>query len=285
MVRLATRRSRLALVQAESARAALRSAWPAETFELLEVTTTGDRLRTVSLEKVDGKGFFTDALEDSLVRGQAQLAVHSLKDLPAELDAKFIVAAVLPREDPRDALVSPHGGLEVLPTGARVGTDSSLRRAQLLLRRPDLRVASIRGNVPTRLAKLDRGDYDALVLAAAGLVRLGLSDRATQLLEPEVCLPAPGQGAIAIEALAGSEWAEKARRVDHADSAAAVRAERAFLAALGGGCETPAGCLARVEDGRLLLEAVVVSEGAATRTSSAGPAERAEEIGREAGTR
>jgi hydroxymethylbilane synthase len=279
---IATRRSRLALVQAEAAREALGRAHPEASFELLPVATAGDRLADRSLEEVEGRGFFTDALEDALARGEAALAVHSLKDMPTELPPGLAIAAVLPRADPRDALVSRHGGLESLPEGALVGTDSSRRRSQLALLRPDLRFEPVRGNVPTRLAKLDAGRYDALVLAVAGLARLGLLDRVVEVLEPERCLPAPGQGAIAVEAVSGSQWAVLAGAVDDPATNAEVRAERAFLAALGGGCQTPVGALARASAGRLRLLGVAVRDGRARRVEVEGQAEDPEGLGREA---
>lgn len=277
--RIATRRSRLALVQAEAVRRALAAAQPDLRLELLELTTEGDRLRDVSLEKVEGKGFFTAALEEALRDGRAQFAAHSLKDLPVEPAPGFAVAAVLARDDPRDALVSAAGGLAGLPAGARLGTDSARRRAQLLLARPDLEVLPVRGNVPTRLAKLDRGEFDALVLAAAGLNRLGLGGRVTEILEPEVCLPAPGQGAIAVQTLAEGEWRERAAAVEDVATALAVRAERAFLGALGGGCATPVGALAACAGGRLRLQGVLVTEGRARRVEVEGPAGAPEELG------
>jgi hydroxymethylbilane synthase len=269
--------------QAEIALQALARAYPEESFRLRRVTSAGDRLRDVSLEEVDGQGFFTAALERVLLQGEADLAVHSLKDLPIELDDRFMIAAVLPRGDARDALVSRHGPLNALPPRARVGTDSSRRRSQLLLLRPDLVIAPVRGNIPTRLAKLDRGDYDAVVLAIAGLERLDLGGRATQLLPLDVCLPAPGQGAIALEAMAGSEWAQRAHAVNDPASAAAVAAERAFLAALGGGCRTPVGVHATVSGDRLRLDGVAIELGVAQRVSVEGSADRPATIGREAG--
>jgi hydroxymethylbilane synthase len=271
-VRLATRGSALALAQAELARQALVAVHPDLAIELLEVRTLGDQLANVSLETVEGRGFFTDALELALERGQAELAVHSLKDLPTELPAGFALAAVLPREDPRDVLVSPHGGLGDLPPGARVGTDSARRRTQLALSRPDLEFQPVRGNVPTRLRKLDAGEFDALVLAAAGLLRLGLVERVGHPIDPELCLPAPGQGAIAIEGLAAAEWLELARPAGDAATETAVTAERACLAALGGGCQTATGALGSVDGDRLRLAAVVVSGDRAHRVEATGDA-------------
>jgi hydroxymethylbilane synthase len=271
-LRLATRGSDLALAQAELARRALAAVHPDLAVELLEVSTRGDRLQDVSLESVEGRGFFTDALERALERGDADLAVHSLKVLPTEIGPVFAVAAVLEREDPRDVLVSRHGGLFDLPPGARVGTDSARRRTQLALHRPDLVFHPVRGNVPTRLRKLDAGEFDALVLAAAGLRRLGLHDRLGHPLDPELCLPAPGQGAIALEGAADGEWLDVARAAGHLATETAVTAERSCLAALGGGCQTATGALARIEGDRLILAAVIVIDERARRVEVEGDA-------------
>ncbi len=282
---VATRSSQLAIVQAEAVRDAVMAANPGLELNLLEVSTRGDRIPDVSLETVEGTGFFTDAIEEALLAGRAVLGAHSLKDVPVEVGGAFEIAAVLQREDPLDVVVSPYGGLDELPRGARVGTDASRRREQLALIRPDLAFESVRGNVPTRLRKLDAGEYDALVLAAAGLKRLGLADRITERLAPDRCLPAPGQGAIAIEALRGGEWAVRARRADDPDTAAAVRAERAFLAALGGGCQLPVGALARVEADRVVLHGVVVEGGRSLRVVVEGPVEHAVDVGAQAARR
>jgi len=276
---IATRASRLARIQAGAVRQALASVHSDLQLELLELQTVGDHLQDVSLEKVEGKGFFTDSLERALLAGTAQFAAHSLKDLPVEGSAVFRIAAVLAREDPRDVLVSRAGGLLELPRGARVGTDSSRRRAQLLLVRPDLKVVPVRGNVPTRIAKLGRGDFSAIVLAAAGLHRLGLAGQVTEYLDPDVCLPAPGQGAIAVQTLAEGDWRERALAVDHPDTSAAVRAERAFLAGLGGGCQAPVGALATIDSDLLVLRGVLVEDGQARRVTATGDPSEPEALG------
>jgi hydroxymethylbilane synthase len=281
-VRLATRASDLALAQAELARRALASISPDTRIDLVPVSTRGDQLQEVSLETVEGRGFFSDGLERALERGEAELAVHSLKDLPTEVPHPFAIAAVLAREDPRDVLVSAQGGLHELPVGARVGTDSARRRAQLALHRPDLEFVPVRGNVPTRLRKLDAGEFDALVLAAAGLLRLGLRDRLEHALDPALCLPAPGQGAIALEGMVGESWLEVARAVGDPVTEAAVTAERACLAALGGGCQTATGALAQVEGGDLLLSAMAVVDGRAHRVEVRGRTDDPTGCGREA---
>lgn len=284
-MKLATRASALALVQARLARDALLAVHPDLVVDLLEVRTRGDRLLDISLESVEGRGFFTDALEAALDGGRADLAVHSLKDLPTEIPGRFVLAGVLTREDPRDVLVSPHGGLADLPRGARVGTDSTRRRTQLALHRPDLDFQPVRGNVPTRLRKLDAGEFDALVLAAAGLRRLGLIERLAHPLDPAVCLPAPGQGAIALETLGGSEWIEVARATSDRSTQTAVTAERACLAALGGGCQTATGALATVDGDRLRLEAMLVDGGRAHRVEVEGEAAEPAGCGEEAARR
>lgn len=282
---IATRASDLARFQAEAVRRAVTAANPGLELELVEVSTRGDQIQDVSLEAVEGIGFFTDAIEQALLDARAALGAHSLKDMPTALAAQFVIAAVIARDDPRDVIVSRHGGLDALPESAVVGTDSSRRREQLALLRPDLRFQSVRGNVPTRLAKLDRGDYDALVLAAAGLRRLGLEDRIAETLEPDRCLPAPGQGAIAVEALAGGEWVTVAGRATNAAIEAATRAERAFLAALGGGCEVPIGALASVDGTRLRLQGIVVEDGRAQRVEVEGEIEEPERLGATAARR
>ena len=279
---IATRASALAMVQARQVRDRLAVVHPDRPLDLIEIRTSGDRLQDISLEGLEGTGFFTDALEEALLAGQAALAVHSLKDLPVQLGEQFTVAAVLQREDPRDVLVSRYGGLRLLPPGARVGTDSSRRRAQVALARPDLVFDPVRGNVPTRLAKLDAGEYDALILAAAGLNRLGLGWRATESLGPEVCLPAPGQGAIAIETLKDSPWAQLVLSINDAPTQAAVSAERAFLAGLGGGCRTPIGALAEVSGNELRLTGIVVGPEGVQRVTVAGRIEDALALGGQA---
>ena len=276
---VATRGSALALHQAELVRRALTAAEPQLEVDVLEVSTRGDQLQDVPLESAEGVGFFTDAVEQALADGRAAFGAHSLKDVPTQLGDGFAIAAVLARADARDVIVSPHGGLDRLPEGAVVGTDASRRREQLALLRPDLRFRSVRGNVPTRLAKLDRGEYDALVLAAAGLDRLGLGERIAERLEPDRCLPAPGQGAIAIEVRAGSEWEVVAARADDRATSSAVRAERAFLAALGGGCDTPVGVLVTPAGGKLSLQGIVVEGGVAHRVELEGGPEDPERLG------
>jgi hydroxymethylbilane synthase len=257
---IATRRSRLALWQAEHVKRRLEALYPALSVELLALSTKGDELLEVRLDKVGGKGLFVKELEAALAEGRADLAVHSMKDVPADLPAGFVLAAVLEREDPRDAFVSAHySSLETMPADGVLGTSSLRRAAQIAARFPGLRIRTLRGNVETRLAKLDRGEYDAVVLAAAGLKRLGLAARIRALLEPGLSLPAAGQGALGIECMDRPELLELVAPLADAGTTACVRAERAVSRALGGSCTVPLGAYARLQGGRVRLEAVVAT--------------------------
>ena len=245
------------------------------------IKTTGDKITSVPLAQVGSKGLFTKEIEEALLAGGADLAVHSLKDLPTELPEGLVLAATPEREDPRDAIVGRP--LADLPKGATLGTSSLRRAAQLRKLRPDLKIESVRGNLDTRLRKLDEGQYDAIVLAAAGLKRLGWADRIAEILSPEVVCPAVGQGALAIETAAGHT--APCDQLDHPPTRAAVASERALLGALGGGCQVPIGAYAIVNDGRLSIQAVVVSPDGKqlVRDHSEGPAADAPRIGRELG--
>ena len=240
------------------------------------IKTTGDKVTSVPLSIVGGKGLFTKEIEEALLARQVDLAVHSLKDLPTEIPAGLQITAIPEREDPRDAMVGRR--LAELGQGAKVGTSSLRRSAQLRRLRPDLQVESVRGNVDTRLRKLDEGQYEAIVLAAAGLQRLGWANRIAESLAPEVMCPAVGQGALAIETRAGENACQA---LDHAATRAAVTAERALLRSLGGGCLTPIGAHARVDQDRLQLMAIVISTDGAqsVRDKAEGPANEAERIG------
>jgi len=256
---IATRESALAMWQAEHVRARLTSRYPGTAVDLLGVTTQGDRVIDRPLAAIGGKGLFIKELESALREGRADIAVHSLKDVPMDMPDGFVLAAISAREDPRDAFVSTRfDALSSLPPGSVVGTSSLRREAQLRERHPEVRIESLRGNVHTRLVKLDEGRYDAIILAAAGLKRLGLGTRIRALLHPDVCLPAPGQGALAIEC--------RADRIDllHALSPLADRgttlataAERAFSRALGGSCHTPLAAYAEWQEGRLWLRGLL----------------------------
>jgi hydroxymethylbilane synthase len=248
---IATRESPLALAQAHHVKTELESVVPGLTVSLLGMTTRGDQIQDQPLAKIGGKGLFIKELEVALQEGRAHLAVHSLKDVPMVLPKGFILAAILPREDARDAFVSNRfASLEVMPAGAVVGT-SSLRRAAVLNRKfPTLKFAPLRGNVNTRLRKLDDGEFDAIILAAAGLIRLGMRERITAAIEVEVSLPAPGQAALGIEVVSNDdETAEIIAELDHAPTAICCTAERMVSRLLGGSCELPLGAYADFVDG------------------------------------
>jgi hydroxymethylbilane synthase len=254
-LRLATRRSTLALVQSRWVAAALQARLPGLQVELVEVVTTGDRIQDVALSEVGGKGLFVTEVENAVLDGRADLAVHSLKDVPAELAPGLVLGAVPEREDPRDVLITSKGdALDDLEAGARIGTSSLRRSLQLGFQRNDLEYALLRGNVDTRLKRLAAGDYRAIVLAAAGLRRLGLFERPLWPLPVEISVPAVGQGALAIEARADdTQTLELLAKIDHAETRACVLAERAYLAALGGDCHTPlAGHARLLDEGRRL---------------------------------
>lgn len=237
----ATRRSPLALAQCRALVGRLRAANPGVTFDELLVVTSGDRIQDVPLTELGGKGLFVKEIEEALLDGRADMAVHSIKDVPALLAAGLAIGAIPLREDPRDALVSPrYGTLAALPRGARVGSSSLRRAVGLRVARPDLDVVPLRGNIDTRLRKVDAGDYDAIVLARAGLLRLGLEGRATEVLEPEVLLPAVGQGALGIEVRAGDDDVQGLLAPLHDPTTArCVAAERGVMVALEGDCRTP----------------------------------------------
>ena len=258
---IATRESPLALWQAEFVKAALEAAHPGLAVTLLGMRTQGDRWLSSPLSEVGGKGLFIKELEQALVAGRADLAVHSMKDVPAHLADEFTLPAIGFRDDVRDALVSRDGTpFAALPAGARIGSASLRRQAQLLARRPDLEVAPVRGNVGTRLGKLEAGEYHALVLAAAGLQRLKLTDRVTEYLSVADSVPAAGQGALGIECLAGAgEVIELVRVLNDPEVCACVLAERAVSAGLGADCSAPLGAYAERRRGRLELMAVLAS--------------------------
>jgi hydroxymethylbilane synthase len=283
MLVIASRGSQLALWQARHVAARLAELGHECRIEI--VRTTGDKITDVPLAKVGGKGLFTKEIEEALLDGRADLAVHSLKDLPTELPEDLMLAAVPEREDPRDAVVGCR--IADLAPGSRVGTSSLRRSAQLRRCRPGLQIESVRGNLDTRLRKLDEGQYHAILLAAAGLKRLGWSTRIAEILEPDAMCPAVGQGALAIETRTGGAGLEAVRALDHAPTHAAVAAERGVLAALGGGCQVPIGAHAVVEGGRLRLLAVVVSPAgdALIRLNTEGAAADSARIGRDLGAR
>jgi hydroxymethylbilane synthase len=259
-LRIGTRGSALALWQARSIARALLEATGGEP-EIVIIKTSGDKFQQTSFSQIGTKGVFIKELEDALLEERIDLAVHSMKDVPTETPEGLTIAAIGRREDVRDALLSLSGAtLASLPQGARVGTSSLRRQSQLLYARRDLRMLELRGNVDTRIQKLRRGDYDAIVLAKAGLDRLGLSANISEVLPPEVSLPAAGQGAIGIEARAGdTETLRVLTGLEDGETRSAVSAERFALAGLGGGCQVPIGAWGRVENNRLALDVAVLS--------------------------
>jgi hydroxymethylbilane synthase len=290
-LRIGTRGSPLALVQARMVREALAAVEPElaaeDAVEIRVVSTTGDRVRDRPLAEIGGKGLFTKEIEDGLLDGSLDLAVHSMKDVPTFLPAGLVIAATLPRADPRDALIA-NGTRRIadLPTGAVVGTASLRRAAQLLAARPDLKVVPLRGNVGTRLAKVEAGEVAATFLAMAGLVRLGLEAAASAPLEPDEMLPAVAQGAVGIETRASDEALhELLARVSHADTFRCMVAERAFLAALEGSCRTPIAALAKLDGGRVRFSGLVARPDGTglRRLEREGPEADAEAIGAVAG--
>nr|WP_126446760.1 hydroxymethylbilane synthase [Sulfuricystis multivorans] len=280
---IATRESRLALWQAEHVRSLLLQLYPACHIEILGMTTRGDQILDKPLAKVGGKGLFVKELETALIDGRADVAVHSMKDVPMVLAPEFALVAIGPRELPLDAFVSnKFERLEDLPPGAVVGTSSLRREAQLRARYPYLAVSSLRGNLDTRLRKLDEGQYDAIILAAAGLTRLGLGTRIRSTIPPDISLPAAGQGALGIEALSSRpEIAAWLAPLNDPATAACVRAERAVSRALAGSCEVPLGAYAEFDAGRLHLTGLVaIPDGTRiARAERSGPAADPEGLG------
>ena len=261
ILRIATRKSPLAIWQAEHVATRLQQLHPHLNIELLRMSTSGDKLLDSPLSQVGGKGLFVKELEQGLLSGAADIAVHSMKDVPVELPPGLHLPVILQREDPRDAFVAnQHASIDDLPSGARLGTASLRRQCQLRARRPDLDIVTLRGNVNSRLAKLDGGEYAAILLAAAGLIRLGMGTRITRLLEPDESLPAIGQGAIGIECRDGdSRVLDLIGRLDHAPTHICVRAERALNRRLHGGCQVPIAGFAELGHGVIVLRGLVGS--------------------------
>jgi hydroxymethylbilane synthase len=281
-LRIGTRGSALALWQARSVSQMLSEVCRVES-ELVIVKTSGDKFQQTSFSQIGTKGVFIKELEDALIERRVDLAVHSMKDVPTEIPAGLTIAAICRREDVRDALLSSSGEtLAQLPRGARVGTSSLRRQSQLLHARNDLRILELRGNVDTRIEKLKRGDYDAIVLAKAGLDRLGLAANISEVLAPSVSLPAAGQGAISLEARADDLPTLAAlAKLEDADTRSGVEAERAALAGLEGGCQVSIGAWGRVEDGSLVLEVAVLSPDGSERIYErmSGPPANPKKIG------
>lgn len=283
-LRIVTRKSPLALWQAEHVAAALKAHHPGLDVELVGVTTMGDRVLDSPLAKIGGKGLFVKELEQALLDGRADLAVHSMKDVTLEFPAGLHLPVIMRREDPRDAFVSHHyADLDALPEGARVGTSSLRRRCQLLALRPDLDVRDLRGNVGTRLGRLDAGEYDAIVLAAAGLKRLGMAERIRACLPTETLLPAIGQGAVGIECREDDARVHAlVAPLADAETSVCVRAERAVNQRLGGACQVPIGGHAVLESGRLSMRALVgrTDGSELIRGACQGEPEAGERLGR-----
>jgi hydroxymethylbilane synthase len=282
-VRIATRGSKLALWQANHVKGSLEKANPGLEVELLILKTKGDKILDVSLAKVGGKGLFVKEIEEALLDGRAQIAVHSMKDVPTELPPELELAATDVREDVRDALFTREGsGLDDLPRGAKIGTSSLRRQAQLLHRRPDFEIVTIRGNVDTRLRKLREEDLDAVVLAAAGVRRLGYGDQVSEYLPVDVSLPATCQGSLGIQIRRDDDGTRRLIEIFlHHPTHVAVTAERAFLKTLEGGCQVPIAGLALVENGRVKMEGLVgtVDGTRLIRERIEGPEEEAARLG------
>jgi hydroxymethylbilane synthase len=283
ILRIATRKSPLAIWQAEHVSSRLQQLHPQLQIELVRMSTSGDKLLDSPLSQVGGKGLFVKELEQGLLSGAADIAVHSMKDVPVELPPGLHLPVILQREDPRDAFVSnKHASIDDLPPGARLGTASLRRQCQLRARRPDLDIVTLRGNVNSRLSKLDGGDYAAIMLAAAGLIRLGMGARITRLLEPDESLPAIGQGAIGIECRDGdSRVLDLISALDHTPTHICVRAERALNIRLHGGCQVPIAGFAELGHGVIVLRGLVGSlDGQRfVRGVISGKPEDAEELG------
>ncbi len=279
ILRIGTRGSLLAKWQAESIRKKLFAATGMEA-ETIIIKTSGDKMQQAPLTQIGGKGIFIKELEEALLEESIDLAVHSVKDVPTEIPSRLMFPAVCRRDDVRDCLVG--STLANLRDGARVGTSSLRRQAQLRHLRPDLDLRDLRGNVDTRLRKVESGEYEAVMVAKAGLDRLGLSQRISEILAPDVCMPAVGQGAIALECrLKDTEAGDLVAPLDDAETRAAIIAERALLSALHGGCQVPLGAWARIERGELVLEACVCSVDGSQyiKQRATAPAEQAAQLG------
>ncbi|WHI44579.1 hydroxymethylbilane synthase [Microbulbifer sp. TRSA001] len=283
-IRIATRQSALALWQANYVKDRLQQAHPELLIELLPLTSRGDQVLDIPLTKVGGKGLFVKELEVAMLEGRADIAVHSMKDVPMEFPEGLHLPIICEREDPRDAFVSNiYDSLDDLPQGAVVGTSSLRRQCQLLARRPDLKVTFLRGNVNTRLAKLDAGDYDAIILAAAGLLRLEMPERIRSFLATDILLPAGGQGAVGIESRRDSELEALIQPLHCPETAARLSAERALVKRLNGGCQVPIGCYAELDGDTLWLRGLVGSPDGKTmiHANNRGPAAEGERLGTE----
>ncbi len=283
ILRIGTRASLLAVTQSTWVKNQIEQQYPGTTVELVKILTKGDKILDVPLAKVGGKGLFVKEIEDALLDGQVDLAVHSMKDVPAELPEGLQVAIIPKREIPQDAFISgKYKTVDALPQGAVIGTSSLRRKSQLACLRPDLEIKDLRGNLDTRLRKLDEGEYDAIILAGAGLNRLGMQKRITALFTSEQMLPAIGQGSLGIELrMADTELLDGLQFLHHRDTAVTVSAERAFLLRLEGGCQVPIGGFATLEKETITLTGLIASLDGKTilREKLSGPATEAEKIG------
>ena len=283
---IATRGSMLALWQAEWIKSQLQELDPSLEIELNKIKTTGDKILDVPLAQVGGKGLFVKEIEEALLRGEADLAVHSMKDVPTELPESLHLSTITKREDPRDAFIA---GKEIksfseLPNGANIGTSSLRRICQLLNKRPDLKITQLRGNVDTRIRKLEEGKFDAIILATAGVKRLGREEKITEKLPVDVSLPAIGQGAVGIECRRDDEFTNNLlKSLDHYETSVCVRAERAFLKKLEGGCQVPIAAYAQLKDGEIVIEGLVgsIDGKILLKDNLLGSPENAESLGTE----
>lgn len=279
---IGTRGSKLALWQAEWIKSEILKLNPDLKIELNKIKTTGDKILDVPLAKVGGKGLFVKEIEEALLRGDADLAVHSMKDVPTDFPKGLHLAVITKREDPRDAFISKIKSFKDLQQGATVGTSSLRRSCQLLSIRPDIKIEQLRGNLDTRLRKLDEGKFDAIILAAAGVKRLGWSARITQLIEPEVSLPAIGQGAVGIECRIDDEFINKLiTPLNHDETSVCVRAERACLKKLEGGCQVPIAAYAKIINAKIVMDGLVgsITGDRIIRTHVEGSPKDAESLG------
>lgn len=281
---IATRGSKLALWQAEWIKSLLLEINTDFDIELNKIKTTGDKILDVPLAQVGGKGLFVKEIEEAMLRGEADLAVHSMKDVPTDLPEGLHLSAITKREDPRDAFIAGKGikSFRDLPHGANIGTSSLRRICQLLNLRPDIKITQLRGNVDTRLRKVAEGEFDAIILAAAGVKRLGFSDRITERLPVEVSLPAIGQGAVGIECRVDDNFINGLlKKLNHEETSVCVRTERAFLKKLEGGCQVPIAAYAKLKDNRIVIEGLVGSLDGKTliKDKSEGVPEKAESLG------
>ncbi len=282
-IKIGTRASLLAVTQSTWVKNQIEKQYPDTTVELLKITTKGDKILDVPLAKVGGKGLFVKELEDALLAGQVDLAVHSMKDVPSELPAGLEVAIIPERENPLDAFISAnYSSLEDLPPGAKIGTSSLRRKAQLAALRPDLAIIDLRGNLDTRLRKLEEGQYDAIILAAAGLNRLQMAEKITSLFTAKQMLPAVGQGSLGIELReTNTQLLQGLKFLHHQETAITVTAERAFLLRLEGGCQVPIGAFAAINGSDISLTGLIASEDGSEilKEEITGPTDQAKELG------